>query len=39
MRKLCNNNLELEKVYIDNILQNIPGCVYWKDVNGVYLGG
>jgi PAS domain S-box-containing protein len=24
--------------YINNILQHLPGCVYWKDVNGVYLG-
>jgi PAS domain S-box-containing protein len=38
MKELCNNNSELEKIYIDNILQNIPGCIYWKDVNGVYLG-
>ncbi|MDR2395489.1 MAG: PAS domain-containing protein [Endomicrobium sp.] len=26
------------QTYIDNILQYIPGCVYWKDINGVYLG-
>jgi PAS domain S-box-containing protein len=24
--------------YVNNILQHVPGCVYWKDVNGVYLG-
>jgi PAS domain S-box-containing protein len=23
---------------IDNILQMVPGCIYWKDINGVYLG-
>ncbi|MDR2251785.1 MAG: PAS domain-containing protein, partial [Endomicrobium sp.] len=24
--------------YINNILEYVPGCIYWKDVNGVYLG-
>jgi PAS domain S-box-containing protein len=24
--------------YVNNILQHIPGCIYWKDTNGVYLG-
>ncbi|MDR1434593.1 PAS domain-containing protein [Candidatus Endomicrobiellum devescovinae] len=24
--------------YINNILQYVPGCIYWKDINGVYLG-
>ncbi|MDR3306631.1 MAG: PAS domain-containing protein [Endomicrobium sp.] len=27
-----------EELVIDNILQSVPGCIYWKDVNGVYLG-
>ncbi|MDR1982859.1 MAG: PAS domain-containing sensor histidine kinase [Holosporaceae bacterium] len=27
-----------EQIYIDNILKHIPGCIYWKDKNGVYLG-
>ena len=26
------------KIYFDNILQRIPGSIYWKDVNGTYLG-
>jgi PAS domain S-box-containing protein len=26
------------RLYINNILQYTPVCVYWKDVNGVYLG-
>ncbi|MDR2437695.1 MAG: PAS domain-containing protein [Endomicrobium sp.] len=24
--------------YINNILQYVPVCIYWKDTNGVYLG-
>jgi PAS domain S-box-containing protein len=24
--------------YINNILEYVPGCIYWKDVDGVYLG-
>lgn len=31
------NQLET-RLYINNILKHIPGCVYWKDINGVYLG-
>ncbi|MDR0678199.1 MAG: PAS domain-containing sensor histidine kinase [Holosporaceae bacterium] len=27
-----------EQIYIDNILKHIPGCIFWKDKNGVYLG-
>ncbi|GHU16235.1 hypothetical protein FACS189472_00820 [Alphaproteobacteria bacterium] len=26
------------EVYISNILKHVPGCVYWKDMDGVYLG-
>jgi PAS domain S-box-containing protein len=26
------------QLYVNNILQYIPGCIYWKDINGVYLG-
>ncbi|MDR1243891.1 MAG: PAS domain-containing protein [Endomicrobium sp.] len=31
-------NKKTQTTIIDNILQTIPGCVYWKDVSGVYLG-
>jgi PAS domain S-box-containing protein len=27
-----------EQIYIDNILRHIPGCIFWKDRDGVYLG-
>jgi two-component system aerobic respiration control sensor histidine kinase ArcB len=23
---------------VQNIIRNVPGCVYWKDVNGIYKG-
>jgi PAS domain S-box-containing protein len=26
------------RIYLDNILRRMPGSVYWKDRNGVYLG-
>jgi PAS domain S-box-containing protein len=29
---------KIQTAIIDNILESVPGCVYWKDVNGVYLG-
>jgi PAS domain S-box-containing protein len=29
---------ELTKTYLDNILANVPGSVYWKDREGRYLG-
>lgn len=32
-----NNNL-LPAVILDNIMANMPGHVYWKDMHGVYLG-
>jgi PAS domain S-box-containing protein len=31
------NELKMQQ-YINNILEYVPGCIYWKDVNGVYLG-
>lgn len=30
---------EYSHIYLKNILMHIPGSVYWKDKNGVYLGG
>jgi len=30
--------VEIYRIYLDNILKNIPGIVYWKDRDGVYLG-
>jgi PAS domain S-box-containing protein len=27
-----------EQVKISDILKSVPGCIYWKDINGVYLG-
>ncbi|MDR3253829.1 MAG: PAS domain-containing sensor histidine kinase [Endomicrobium sp.] len=30
--------IDKEQIYLNNILQYVPGCIYWKDVNGVYLG-
>ncbi|WP_010302003.1 ATP-binding protein [Candidatus Odyssella thessalonicensis] len=29
---------ENSKIYLDNILKRIPGSIYWKDRNGIYLG-
>ncbi|GHT98796.1 hypothetical protein FACS1894126_4600 [Alphaproteobacteria bacterium] len=26
------------EVYINNILKHVPGCIYWKDIDGIYLG-
>ena len=25
--------------HLDNIITSLPGCVYWKDTNGIYQGG
>lgn len=36
-RKIYNENKE-RKIALRNIVANMPGHVYWKDVNGVYLG-
>jgi PAS domain S-box-containing protein len=30
--------VDKKQVKISDILETIPGCIYWKDVNGVYLG-
>ncbi|GHT90917.1 hypothetical protein FACS1894122_02340 [Alphaproteobacteria bacterium] len=27
-----------EEIYINNILKHVPGSIFWKDVDGVYLG-
>lgn len=29
---------EKAELYLENIVANLPGHVYWKDINGVYLG-
>lgn len=31
------NKLQTQ-LYVNNILQYIQGCIYWKDINGAYLG-
>lgn len=33
-----NTENNQSKVYLDNILKRMPGSVYWKDSNGIYLG-
>jgi two-component system aerobic respiration control sensor histidine kinase ArcB len=33
-----NNKLRREKINFDNIIYSIPGCIYWKDKDGIYLG-
>lgn len=30
--------METYKIYLDNILRNTPGSIYWKDKEGRYLG-
>ena len=30
--------MEKYKTYLDNIVNNVPGAIYWKDINGIYLG-
>ena len=30
--------MENYKTYLNNIVRNVPGAIYWKDINGVYLG-
>ena len=29
---------EIAQIYLENIISHLPGSVYWKDRNGVYLG-
>lgn len=35
---LCEENEKLT-IYLNNIIENIPASIYWKDVNSVILGG
>lgn len=35
MQKIKLQNAE---IYLKNILERIPGSIYWKDISGVYLG-
>jgi PAS domain S-box-containing protein len=37
-RKLAEAALRQQQVLLDQIIQNIPLAVFWKDKNGVYLG-
>jgi PAS domain-containing protein len=30
--------MDKKQEYTNNVLQYVPGCIYWKDINGVYLG-
>lgn len=32
------NALRNKIKYLKNVLRDVPGCVYWKDKNGIYLG-
>lgn len=32
------DNSQLSTLILENIMANMPGHVYWKDINGVYLG-
>ncbi len=33
-----NSDLRKKIRYLKNVLRDVPGCVYWKDKNGAYLG-
>lgn len=33
-----NDNAQLSALILESIMSSIPGHVFWKDVNGVYLG-
>lgn len=35
---LCEENEKLT-IYLDNIIENVPASIYWKDINSVILGG
>lgn len=35
MTQLKNETIQ---IYLENIIKNVPGAIYWKDVDGVYLG-
>ncbi|MDR1244577.1 MAG: PAS domain-containing protein, partial [Endomicrobium sp.] len=36
-KEYAENELKIQQ-YINNIVEYVPGCIYWKDINGVYLG-
>ncbi len=36
--KLKNLAIEKLEVYLDNILKNVPGSIFWKNRDGIYLG-
>ncbi len=36
--KKNSENFEFSTLLLENILINMPGHVYWKDINGIYLG-
>ena len=33
-----NNSFELLTSYVNSIINNLPGAVYWKDLDGKYMG-
>ncbi|CAM4426137.1 MAG: Aerobic respiration control sensor protein ArcB [Legionellaceae bacterium] len=37
IREIIKKNIELQ-TYLDNLLNQIPGYLYWKDKNSIYLG-
>lgn len=34
----ANNSFRLLRSYVDSIINNLPGAVYWKDLEGRYMG-
>ena len=37
-KETLSQAIKTYEIYLDNILKNVPGAVYWKDINGFYLG-